>query len=59
MVRQSLLVMSAWLIAAMVTADAAETTFTAFPDKSYAIEHVELIDGLGTPPRRDWTEPHS
>lgn len=43
----------------MVTADAAETTFTAFPDKSYAIEHVELIDGLGTPPRRDWTEPHS
>jgi imidazolonepropionase-like amidohydrolase len=55
MVRQSLLVMSAWLIAATVTADAAETTFSAFPDKSYAIEHVELIDGLGTHPRRDWT----
>jgi imidazolonepropionase-like amidohydrolase len=56
MVRQSsLLVIWAWLIAASLTADAAEGTFTAFPDRSYAIEHVELIDGLGTPARRDWT----
>ena len=55
-VRQSLLlVMSAWLIAATLRADAAEATFTAFPDKAFAIEHVELIDGLGTPARRDWT----
>jgi imidazolonepropionase-like amidohydrolase len=55
-VRQSLLfVMLAWLIAATLRADAAEATFTAFPDTAFAIEHVELTDGLGTPVRRDWT----
>lgn len=30
-------------------------TFTSFSDASFAIEHVAVIDGLGTPAKRDWT----
>jgi imidazolonepropionase-like amidohydrolase len=33
----------------------AAPSFTSFPDTSFAIEHVELVDGIGTPAKRDWT----
>jgi imidazolonepropionase-like amidohydrolase len=33
----------------------AAPSFTSFPDASFAIEHVEVIDGLGTAAKRDWT----
>src|SRR5580704_2601115 len=47
------------MVAALVTFPetslAATTSFTAFPDTSFAIAHVTVIDGRGTAPRRDWT----
>jgi imidazolonepropionase-like amidohydrolase len=33
----------------------AAPNFTSFLDTSFAIEHVEVVDGLGTPAQRDWT----
>ena len=38
-----------------VSAGAGEPAYTAFAGSSYAIEHVEVIDGLGSPPKYDLT----
>jgi len=33
----------------------ADASFASFPDATFAIAHVTIIDGLGTPAKRDWT----
>ncbi len=43
------------VVVQVLTATAASAVYTSFSDTAFRIEHVSVIDGLGTPVKRDWT----
>jgi imidazolonepropionase-like amidohydrolase len=55
MKRLPALLFLAGLIASPIPGSANAAVFAPFLDSRFAIAHVSVIDGLGTPAKRDWT----